>query len=174
MITMGIDASTSSTGWSVFDGDKLVTYGVIKPSGEDWRERLINEGPMLNAILDKYKPEKIYMEDVPLKSASSKALVVLGAVQGFIYGILASHNVPVHFLIPSEWRSPLGLYDGTREGTKRHELKRKAIVKANEVFNLDLLWVSPNSKKNQDDQAEAILIAYSQVKKKRFGKPKSQ
>lgn len=171
---MGIDASTTSTGWAIFEGTKLITYGVIQPEGEDWRERLVHQGPFLHKIIQRYRPNKIYLEDVPLKMANPKALVILGAVQGFIYGITANYGIPVEFLLPSEWRSSVGLYDGTKEGTKRAELKRKAILKANELFGLNLVWVSASSKKNQDDIADAVLLAYSQVKKKRFGRPKSQ
>ena len=174
MIVCGIDASTRSTGFSIFKDKELIDYGVIKPEGEDWRECMTNQGPELIKILAKYHPDKIYMEDVPLKKGNAKALVILGAVQGFIYGITASFEIPVEFLLPSEWRSPLGLYDGTREGTKRAELKHKSILKANEIFGLNLQWVSPSSKKNEDDISDAILIAYSQIKKKRFGRPKSQ
>ena len=46
---------------------------------------------------------------------------------------------------------------------KRVVQKEKAVKKANELFGLDLVWVSENSSKNQDDIAEAILIAYSQI-----------
>ena len=113
------------------------------------------------------------MEDVPLKARNPKVLVQLGAVQGFFYGLVASFGIPIVFLNPSEWRSPMGLFDGTREGTKRDELKKKSIEKANKLFGLDLLWVSPKSTRNQDDVADAILVAYSQIKKKHIGKPTS-
>ena len=99
---MGIDASTTSTGWAIFDDKELKAYGLIKPDGEDWRERIVNQAPQLVEIISKYKPEKIYMEDVPLKSKYPKVLVQLGAVQGFIYGVTASVHVPVVFLGPSE------------------------------------------------------------------------
>jgi len=170
MTVMGIDASTTSTGWSIFNGTDLIAYGIIKPKGEDWRDRLIQQGPKLIEIIEKYCPEKIVIEDVPLKSANSKVLVILGAVQGFIYGVISSYNVSIQFVQPNEWRSPLGLYDGTREGTKRKELKKKSIEKANQLFGLDLLWVSPSSSKNQDDISDAILIGYSQIKKRAIGK----
>ena len=172
MIVMGIDASTTSTGWCIFEDRNLIAYGVIKPKGADWRDRLVHQGPELAKVIRQYNPEKIIMEDVPLKHGNSKVLVVLGAVQGFIYGLTASFDVPIQFLLPSEWRSPLGLFDGTKEGTKRAELKRKSIEKANKLFNLNLTWKSPNSKYNEDDISDAILIAYSQVGKRRFGKPK--
>jgi Holliday junction resolvasome RuvABC endonuclease subunit len=83
MVVCGIDASTKSTGWSIFDGKELTAYGVIKPEGQDWRERIVNQAPKLIEILNKYHPDKIYMEDVPLKAQNPKVLVQLGAVQGF-------------------------------------------------------------------------------------------
>ena len=34
---------------------------------------------------------------------------------------------------------------------------------ANEIFGLELKWYGPKSKKSEDDEAEALLIAYSQI-----------
>lgn len=169
MTTMGIDASTSATGWSIFEDDKLIAHGVIKPKGSDWQDRIKQEWPLLCKIAEKYKPEKIYIEDVPLKDGK-KTLIMLGAVQGMILGFSAYENIPVEFLLPSDWRGALGLYDGTREGTQREVLKKKAIEMVNKKFGLNLLWVAPKSKRNEDDTAEAILIAYSQVKQRFIGK----
>ena len=163
MVICGIDASTQSTGWSIFQDNELIAYGVIKPDGANWREHIVNQAPKLIEILEKYHPDKIYMEDVPLKARNPKVLVQLGAVQGFFYGIVASYRIPIIFLVPSQWRSPMGLFDGTRDGTKRAEMKRKAVERVNSIFGLDLVWKSPSSKYNQDDQADAILIAYSQI-----------
>lgn len=172
MIAMGIDASTTSTGWSIFLDTELIGHGVIKPKGADWREHVTNEWDSFCKIIEKYLPDIIYAEDVPLKKGSS-TLLKLGAVQGMILALAAQYNIEIKYLLPSDWRSPLGLYDGTREGTHREVLKKKAIEMVNKVFNMSLLWVAPKSKRNQDDEAEAILIAYSQVKKRRFGKPKA-
>lgn len=170
MITMGIDASTSKTGWSIFNGSELVTYGVIKPKGTDlWRDRIQQEWNLFCEIVEKYKPEKIFAEDVPLKDGKI-TLVKLGAVQGLMLALSANFDIPITFFSPSDWREPMGLYDGTRAGTHREVLKEKAIKMANKKFGLDLKWVAPKSTKNDDDVAEAILIAYSQVKPKFFGK----
>ena len=174
MVVCGIDASTKSTGWSIFDGKELVAYGVIKPEGQDWRERTVNQAPKLIEILNKYHPDKIYMEDVPLKAQNPKILVQLGAVQGFFYGLVASFGIPIVFLNPSKWRSPMGLFDGTKEGTKRTEMKRKSIEKVNELFGLGLVWKSPSSVRNQDDIADAVLVAYSQIKVRHIGRPNSR
>ena len=57
------------------------------------------------------------------------------------------------------------LFDGTRDGMHRDVLKEKAILMANDIFGLNLLWNGAKSKKTEDDEAEAILIAYSQIRK---------
>ena len=181
-VYMGIDASSSCTGVSVFIDNELVHYEAIKPEGNDWRDRLFHEGPALSQVIKKYRPNKIYMEDVPLKASGGlKTLVILGGVQGFIYGVAASNNVPIEFVSPTSWRSMIGLFDGTKEGKKREVLKQKAIEKANDYFGLNLRWVSPSSKKNEDDIAEAILICAAMLgiitNKRKFGsnrRPKSQ
>ena len=166
---MGIDGSTSSTGWSIFDGSKLVTYGVIKPKGKEWRDKIEQEWPILNKVVEKYKPEKIFMEDVPAKPGTL-TLIKLGAVQGMVLALSSQYQIPIQFLSPSDWRGALGLYDGTRAGTQRDNLKKKAIEMVNKKFKLDLTWVAPKSKRNEDDVAEAILICYSQVKEKFLGR----
>lgn len=172
-IVMGIDASTTATGWSIFKDKELIAYGCIKPKGEDWRERIMNESDSMRQVLEKYHPSKIWMEDVPLKPGSS-TIMKLGAVQGCLLGIAALYNIEIEFLLPETWRSPLGLFNNTREGTHRDVLKEKAIQMANEQFGLRLVWAGPKSKKTEDDTAEAILIAWSQINQKCIGKAESQ
>lgn len=163
-VSMGLDLSTTSSGWAVFEDDKLMAYGCIKPSGKDWRERISDEMPKIDDIIKHYKPNIIYVEDVPLKKSTPKILVILGAVQGALVATASCHNVPIFYIQPTKWRSPLGLYDGSREGTKRPELKRKSVEMANKIFGLSLRWVSSSSKKNDDDISDSILLAYSQLK----------
>ena len=50
-VILGLDCSTTSTGWCIFDNKGLAAYGVIKPEGEDWRERLIHQAPKLREII---------------------------------------------------------------------------------------------------------------------------
>lgn len=178
-ISCGIDASTSCTGICIFENDELIYYKAIIPKGDNWRDRLFQEGAEISKILQKYSPEIIYMEDVPLKASGGlKTLVILGGVQGFIYGIAASCGIPVEFISPTTWRSKAGLFDGTKEGKKREVLKQKAIKMANNKFGLSLEWHGANSKFSQDDIAESILICATMLgiveKEKKFGKSQSQ
>lgn len=162
MISIGLDLSTSCSGYGVFEDNKLIVYGAIKPKGDDWRDRIMDETMQLATLLREYKPDKLYIEDVP-KKPGNNTLLKLGAVHGMILSLCAGFKLGPTFLLPNEWRRKIGLYDGTREGLKREVLKEKAINMANNIFGLDLEWHGVNSKKSQDDIAEAILIAYSQI-----------
>lgn len=163
---MGVDASTTSFGWAFFDDDKLIDSGTLKPVGNRWQDRLVWLVPELIKLIKQYRPCVAYIENVPLKRQGGlETLVILGAVQGMIISLFASFGIQMKFLMPNQWRHDIGIYDGTREGTKRDKLKEKAVVKANELFGLNLRWVKPNSAKNEDDRGEAILIAFSQISK---------
>ena len=172
---MGIDGSTTSSGWAIFesDGCRRIDSGRIQPKGEDWREKIKQEWIAFSQISKGYRPQKIYMEDMPMKDGKS-TILKLGAVQGMAICLASQYNIEIHFLLPSEWRSGLNLYDGTRQGTHRDVLKKKAVETANKLFDLNLNWVKEKSKRNEDDEAEALLIAYSQIKPRKFGRPKSQ
>ncbi len=170
-ITIGLDCSTKSTGYGVFEDDKLIDYGLIKSDCTDWRKRLYIQSQALDKLFDIYHPEEVFIEDVPLSPKGGvKTAIMLGAVQGMVYGIGASKKITMKFILPSVWRSPLGLFDGTKEGKKRSVLKQKSVEKANELFGLDLVYKSPSSKQNCDDISDAILLCYSQIKKRYFGK----
>ena len=164
MIIMGIDGSTTSSGWSIFEseGCHRLDSGRIQFNDKDWRERILKEWKVFNKIIQKYRPEKIYIEDVPMKDGKA-TILKLGSVQGMAICLASQYNIEIQFLLPSDWRSCLGLYDGTRQGTHREVLKKKAVETANKLFGLNLLWVKEKSKKNEDDEAEALLIAYSQI-----------
>lgn len=170
-VYIGLDASTTKTGYAVFKNQKLIEYGLIVAKDSDWRNRIYEQSKQLDTLFTKYNPFKVYIEDVPLNAKGGiKVAVMLGAVQGMIYGIGASHNINMEFLMPNSWRSPLGLFDGTERGKLRVEMKRKAVDKANELFNLNLVYKGASSKFNQDDIADAILLCFSQIKNRAFGK----
>ena len=158
MKIMGLDCSSTSSGWCVFDGEQLIDYGCIKVKGE-WNDRIIAQVPEFIKVIEKYKPDKFIMEDVPLKkNGGMKTLVILGAVHGMILTIASSFNIPIEFVSPTGWRSKAGLFDGTTEGKKRAVLKQKAVERVNKEFELELKWKGPSSIYSEDDIAEAILI----------------
>lgn len=179
-VIIGLDMSTKSSGYSVFKNGKLIKFGVWKQKQEiAWRERCIYMGNELSTLLDTYSPFFIYCEDTILSGECGnnvQTVKQLSVLQGIVLGVCAVHNVKIEFLMPSKWRSDLGVYDGTRDGTKRPVMKWKTIEKINYIFGLELFYDldKPKSVKNDDDIGDAIGIAWSQIKpteiSKGFGK----
>lgn len=162
MIVLGIDASTTATGFAVLDDGELIHCGLIKPKSDDWRYRVKEITRVLEEIIEEYHPSTIMLEDVPLESKNVQTLYKLSVLQGYISKMCDEESVDLCLQTPTKWRQKLGMFDGTKEGKKREVLKLKAVQMANNMFELEL-------KKTHDDIAEAILVGYSY-----FVKPKNK
>ena len=92
MICMGIDASTQSTGWCIYDNGTPIRYDKIVcfDKEKDWRERIIYMVNHLSPIVSEMKPNIIIVEDVPLKSVGLKTLLILGVLQGALLGMASA------------------------------------------------------------------------------------
>lgn len=178
MTVLSIDASTTCIGWSVFEDDTLIKCGKIKPTIDtpNWRERIQNLIPQVQILIDKYKPKKMYAEDVPLIGKKAKlTLVQLGAVQGFLIGLCGANGLLMEFVPVGTWRKNIGISKGE---TDRDSMKIKSIYKANELFGLDLKCVftkggNYNGDKSDDDIADSINVYAStrnKYKIKTFGR----
>lgn len=173
MISLGLDMSSKSSGYSLFDDKELKLYGAWKIPEDiiEWRSRIVWMVKQLNDFITTHKIDQIFVEDVPLAMANPQTLKILSALQGMIISVCTLHNIKVEFISVSQWRSTLGLFTGNRKGTTREEMKKSSVEYANKTFGLDLVWKSKSSKYNQDDLSDAICVCYSQiVDKKKFGR----
>lgn len=159
MKILGIDASTSATGWSVIEDGELIECGLIKPKSHEWRERIVSIRDEIEKIIIKFKVNKVQMEDVPMEQKNIVTLHKLSVLQGWLCSLFNKYNIEIQFQSPTQWRSKLQMFDGTNQGKQRRNMKDKAVEMANSMFDLQL-------KKSHDDIAEAILIGYSYFTKK--------
>ena len=119
MRTMGIDSSTTSTGWAVIDEEGIVASGVIKPKGETI-ERIIEISQELCKIYRQYEPIEVYIEDLSV----TRNMKTLKSLSGLLYVILTSlykQDAVITLLKPTQWRK------GKVEGRTREQLKQSAI-----------------------------------------------
>ena len=173
MITLGLDMSSKKSGYSLFNDKELKLYGLweIPEDITEWRDRIVWMGRQLDSFAKEHKVDQVFVEDVPLSMANPQTLKILSALQGMIISVCTLNNLKVSFIGVSQWRSALGLFTGTRKGTTREEMKKSSVEYANNTFGLDLVWKSKTSKFNQDDLADAINVAFSQIiDKKQFGR----
>lgn len=170
---VGIDASSSCSGLALFEDKKLIDSTKIKSDrGMGFREASCQMIERVTPIILEYKPDVIYMEDVPTFTRQGgnggnilQPLVALGAVQGIFYLELKYRlGCNIEFLDLTAWRQGLGFLNGSATERNRDHQKDKAVKFVNEMFGLDLYYqLGKKSVKDDDDQAEAIALCWSKI-----------
>ena len=178
-MTLSLDCSTTAIGWSVWNEDDLIEYGRLTPTVEklEWRDRIRNFIPQINDLINKYKPIKIYAENVPMGgSGGNIVLSQLFCLQGTIMGLVYEKGIEIEYINVGTWRRDIGIGDGAKD---RNSKKIRAIEKANELFNLELpcLFTKSGNYKpcGSDDIADSCLLYAStrnkyKIEHKQFGR----
>ena len=149
MRVVGIDASTNKTGISLFidgeyNGHMLIDLHKIKDSNI----RVPKMMKEIKCVLDYYEPDIIVMEECLLKT-NIATVKLLSYLAGAIISWATDNQVEFRFQLPSEWRKRVKIVQGPK--TPRDKLKQEAIDMVQDRFGIDVT----------DDEAEAVLIAYS-------------
>ena len=107
---IGLDMSTTSTGWALFENKELKSYGCLKEDEKDIYIRLVNMRNQIKEILEKNMPEMVIIEEIPISDKSNlnvgKSLCVL---QGLVIGVCSDLKIEFLFTSPSKWRAKVGI-----------------------------------------------------------------
>lgn len=140
MKIISLDLSTKSSGYAVFENDKLISYGVIKNTDNNLLVRGNYMAEFVRLLCEKHgKFDFVVIEELKVLSNQS-TLVKLAQVQGMVLRELKEQEVK--FIMPTVWRKEFKL------NGKRAEAKVKAIKLCEEL----------GYKVECDDDAEAILL----------------
>ena len=143
---MALDASSTCTGWSVFEEGKYVESGFIDlHKDKDAEHRIYEMAKNIGDKISYYKPHKIILEDT-YSSPNVSTLKLLANLAGAIKFYCYLHNYEIETVYPSEWRKFLHIQE---KGAKRNELKNKAFNICIDQLGLDDL---------KEDQAESVCI----------------
>jgi Holliday junction resolvasome RuvABC endonuclease subunit len=147
MKILAFDQSTKITGWSLFIDGEYVDSGVIDLSkNTNTEERSKKMGLAICKIIADNKPNAVIIEEVAMQS-NAQTLKLLARIQGVAIGFCAAHDIELHILGPSKWRSSLGFTQGSK--TKREQLKQQSRDFIKNVFDLNI---------KSEDENEAIAI----------------
>lgn len=149
MKIVGIDASTQRSGVALFEDGNYKTHTLIDLHKE--KDIMARIPHMINEIyncLDKYKPDKILMEETVL-SSNTDTLKKLAYLAGGIMAYAYKNDIEFKLLLPTEWRKKIGLKQSKK--IKREVLKEEAIKTVLQEYKINVT----------DDEAESILIARS-------------
>lgn len=143
MKILGLDTSTTSTGYCVMEDNKILAYGVIKPKKSlDVIDRIIYIEKEIKSIIKAKSVEYVCIEDL-VSFRNAYATKGLAGLLMHIQIELRKRNMLVITVRPSEWRK------GIVKGRIRQELKSSAIEYIKNKYDLEV----------NDDEADAICIA---------------
>lgn len=151
MIILGLDLSTKSTGWSIYNNLELIAHGTITAGSSNLFNRIDKMKEEIEKIVIQYQVndcaiEDVIPEDVRFNNNVFKPLMYL---QGDICNILDKHNIKWTFYVASEWRKKCGIKTG--RGIKRDSLKPQDKLFVKKIYGLDV----------NDDEADGICIGYA-------------
>lgn len=158
MYYLGIDASTKSTGYSVYKDNRLIEYGLIRSNLDDCFDRIEEIYNGCKKIFEKYEVEFVFIEDVPMAGAVNKRTAEkLILLQGAIFSLCLQFDCGFVQLEPSHWRR----LSGVKAEKNRREFQKKAAIElVVEKYGFDYKWIDgkTDDKSGDSDVCEAILI----------------
>lgn len=151
-----LDCATQIFGWAIIckSDYSLIDYGQIECDDKDTIVRIDYMVDEVEKILEKYEGciNEAVIEDVPPSIQNALTVLQLGRINGAILYLLHTKGIKGNLISVSTWHSKLG-FKG-----KKPELKEQSIKWANKKYNLDLKYLSPNSKFNEDNKSDPICF----------------
>ena len=147
LMVLALDQSTRHTGYSVWKGRKLISYGVIDLETNDYSylEKALTIESVLCDIIKEHKIELVVMEDIYL-GFNLEVFKVLNTLQSHLMLTFIKMKLPYIIVSAIQWKS----FANITVGSKTRELQKKAglIIVRNKYGITDI----------SDDISDSILI----------------
>lgn len=143
---LALDQSSITTGWSVFEDDKLFEYGHFTLNDKDLGVRLNKFRHKLELLIADYEIDEVIYEDIQLQNNVSnnvQTFKVLAEVIGIIQDQCIEFNIPSSAVLAVVWKSKIGI-----KGKTRPEQKKNA-----QQYVIDKYKIKPTQ-----DEADSICI----------------
>lgn len=142
---IALDAATNVTGYSVYDDNALVDYGVFKTEEDkDVTSRINEVKKWLEKVIQEWKPDFIGIENIQLQNYQVELYRKLANLQGVLLDLCFEYDIPCDLVYSTQWRK----YCDVGDGKGRENKKRQAQDKV-------MLWYN---QKCTQDEADAICI----------------
>lgn len=160
---LALDDATHNTGWSIFDDENLIKYGVFTTNYSTEVERIEALKQWLVNMIYTWQPTDVVIEDIQLQKddfnnadtvQNLTTYKILAHLQGVLQNTLYELKVPFEVVYASVWRKAVDI-----KGRYRADKKKSAQLKVNQWYGLNVT----------DDEADAICIGryyYKKVKPK--------
>ena len=141
---IGLDQATQITGYSIFDGNKLIKYGTFQATGTKEIERDVSIKQWLISLIKQWKPDCVGLEGIQFEERKGvTTFETLARLQGILMATLTELGQDYQICHTAKWREYCGVKGKTRTEKKN---SMRAIVKN---------WYDINV---TEDEADAIGI----------------
>lgn len=150
MRLLALDQASRTTGYAVFEDDKLVKSGTFTLRSDDVGERLVDYRKHIEKLIIDNDIEEVAFEDIQMQGQVNnvQTFKVLAEIFGVTQEFLVENGHSYHIVSSNTWKSKLQI-----KGRTRVEQKRNAQIYVLENFD----------KKVSQDESDAICIGASIV-----------
>ena len=150
MRLLALDQASRTTGYAVFEDDKLVKSGTFTLRSDDVGERLVDYRKHIEKLIIDNDIEEVAFEDIQMQGQVNnvQTFKVLAEIFGVTQEFLVENGHSYHIISSNTWKSKLQI-----KGRTRVEQKRNAQIYVLENFD----------KKVSQDESDAICIGASIV-----------
>lgn len=119
---LGIDASTHSIAFCLFENKKVVKYGEVEFSGQDVYERILDAKNKVSAIVDQFDSDLVAIEAAVMVRSANTGLK-MAYIFGAIMAEIIKENKRVVEVHPITWQSFIGNKNFTKN--EKDQVKNK-------------------------------------------------
>lgn len=151
MKILALDQASRTSGYAIFENNKLIDSGTFTLTQEDVGERLVELREKIIRFIEDNQIELVLFEDIQLQAGNAGVTTykVLAEVFGVIQELLTEKGIEYQIIHSQTWKSILNI-----KGRSRPEQKKNAQMYVLNTFN----------KKVSQDTADAICIGSSYIK----------
>lgn len=150
--TLALDQSSNATGYSMYDNDILIAYGVFHAQGATPHSRMLDLCDWLDSMIESWKPDCVGLEETQYNPGMKgkdfsmmghDVFKLLSQIMGGCILIILRHKVELKTVLIPTWRHHCGV-----KGVKRADLKRSAQHLVKTWYDITVT----------DDESDAICI----------------
>lgn len=139
-----LDQATIKTGYSVYNGNKLIKYGLIDFSDNDCFFRRINlMNKSIYNLIEKYSIKLVVIEDIFL-GKNVDTFMKLSSIRALITNTCIDNNIDIRIIKSSSWKSYVNI-------VPKIDQKLQSKNKVKELFGLNI---------SDDNICDSILIGH--------------
>ena len=148
---LALDQASRTSGWAVFQEDRLVASGAFTYDDDDFSLRLVKIRNKVIALIEQYNITKILLEDIQLQGQTNNVETYrkLAEVRGVLSELACEMQIPHEIIHSQTWKSTLDIKGRDRATQKR---------------NAQAFVTSTYGKKVSQDESDAICIGSHYIK----------